>query len=124
MSQQQFQDWTPVVIRKKRTSESSNKDTNTITVPKNHTNKQNNLIKVQKLFDSNNLEEEPETRPVIVSKEFGQKIQQARMERGLSQKQLANALNLQQSIINEYERGCGVHNGNYIGKIKSYLGIK
>jgi ribosome-binding protein aMBF1 (putative translation factor) len=61
--------------------------------------------------------------PVMVDKKFGQLMQQKRAEMKLTQKQLAQALALPVNVINEYEKGTAVRNGQYISKIKNYLKI-
>lgn len=116
----QHQDWTPIILNKKsNTNANGAKET----VPKTHVNKPNNGIKVEKVWDPKDPDGEPETRPVMVSRELGQQIQKARTERNMTQKELATALSIPSNIINEYERGAGVHNINYVNKIKKYLGI-
>jgi ribosome-binding protein aMBF1 (putative translation factor) len=112
------QDWTPVIIGKRtRTSE------NTQTVAKPSNNKLSNGIKVEKIWNPKDPNAEPETRPVMVTHELGQQIQQARTAKSMTQKELANAICIPVSVISDYERGTGVHNSNHISKIKKYLGI-
>jgi ribosome-binding protein aMBF1 (putative translation factor) len=105
-----FQDWNTIVIRK------PNKEKEI--VPKKKI--ENNENKVTKIYDGDN---EPEIRPVIVSKELGQQIAKKRCDKKLSQKQLANTLSIPVSIISDYEQGKGVYNINYINKIKKHLGF-
>jgi ribosome-binding protein aMBF1 (putative translation factor) len=113
------QNWDSITIGKTtKTSENSQ------TVVKQHVSKPSNGIKVEKIIDPNNPDAEPETRPVMITHTLSQQIQQARVAKGLTQKELANALSIPVSVINEYERGDAVHNINYITKIKNYLGIR
>ena len=51
-------------------------------------------------------------------------IQRARIENKLSQKQLANKLNIQEKIISEYESGKAIPNKQIINKINRLLNSK
>lgn len=66
---------------------------------------------------------ETEFIPVKVDMKFGQQMQQSRCAMKLTQKQLAGAVALPVSVINEYEKGTGVQNGQYVDKIKRFLKI-
>lgn len=108
-----FQDWEPVVLRK-----------NTPVVKKEqklHTTSTMNTVK--KIYDPENPNAEPEIKPVLVGREFGQKMRDMRCAKKMTQKQLANALSLPETIINHYELGTAVRNGQHIGTIKRYLKI-
>ena len=59
----------------------------------------------------------------MVSKELGQQIQKARTEREMTQKELASAISIPSTVINDYERGEGVYNITHVNKIKKFLGI-
>jgi len=115
----EHQNWEPVILTKKN----PNANKVTTTVPKQHINKTPSAIKTEKIYDPNNPDAEPEIKPVMIDSEFGKQIAAARCAKNMTQKQLATALNLPVSVINEYERGQGVRNGAYVSKIKSYLGI-
>ncbi len=116
------QDWTPVTIRKNTDSKQKKVDPNNL-VAKQGANKQHTAIKTEKIWDAADPDGEPETRAVMIDKDFGQQIQKARVAKQMTQKDLANALSIPVSVINEYERGQGVRNGNYVSKIKKYLNI-
>jgi ribosome-binding protein aMBF1 (putative translation factor) len=110
-----FQDWDPVVLRK-----------NTPVVKKEiktKTKGQETMNTVKKIYDPNDPDAEPEIKPVMVGQSFGMKMRNARCAKQLTQKQLAHALSLPESIIVHYEQGTAVRNGQYIGKIKRYLNI-
>ena len=110
-----IQDWTPVVL-KKQTKPTGNTSTK-------HHNDSSNGIKVKKILDPKDPDAEPEIHPVMISRVLGQQIQQARIAKQMTQKELANAMCLPVSVINNYERGNCVYNFNHISKIKNYLGI-
>lgn len=112
------QDWSPTVINK-HVKNSVVKETITNT----YINHSKNAVTVKKIYDPTNPDAEPELRPVMIDKLFGQQIQQARCEKKLSQKELANAICIPVQIITEYEKGTGIRNGNYVNKIKTYLNI-
>jgi ribosome-binding protein aMBF1 (putative translation factor) len=114
------QDWTQVILNNHTKTKTS---VQTQTVVKHNVNTPSNGVKVKKIWDPKDPNAEPEIRPVMVTHEFGQQIQQTRTAKGITQKELANAVCIPVSIINDYERGAGVHNSNHISKIKKYLGI-
>jgi ribosome-binding protein aMBF1 (putative translation factor) len=51
-------------------------------------------------------------------------IQKARLARGLSQKQLANKLNITAKTINSYESGSAIPDYQLLRKISNELGVK
>ena len=59
-----------------------------------------------------------------ITKEFSQFLQKSRLNKNLTQKQLANNLNIPVAIINDYECCRGKYNGQIIGKLKRYFSIK
>ena len=59
-----------------------------------------------------------------VSTELKKAIMQARNAKGLTQKQLANQLQIQPQVINEYESGKAIPNNQVIAKIERALGAK
>lgn len=112
-----YQDWTPVIIKKTK------KVVTTAGPAKQHLNKQETSATVTKYYDPNDPDADPETRPVLIGRELGQKFQKARVEKGLTQKELANALSIPVNIVTEYEKGTGVRNGATVSKLKKYLNI-
>merc|ERR1711959_595475 len=59
-----------------------------------------------------------------VPTELKQAIMKGRAAKGLTQKQLAQQLNMQPQVINEYESGKAVPNNQIIAKIEKALGTK
>jgi ribosome-binding protein aMBF1 (putative translation factor) len=47
----------------------------------------------------------------------------ARIKKGLSRKQLAQDMNIKESVVNDIETGVLKHNGMMISKFKKYLGL-
>lgn len=103
------QDWTPLVIRKNKPQPSIN------------VNKTSNQSK--KIFDPTDPESQTEAKSIMIDKELGQLIEKHRVAKGLTQKELANALSVTVQTISDYEKGKGVRNGALISKIKRHLGI-
>ena len=61
---------------------------------------------------------------IFVGKEIGKKIQQARLNKKITQKQLATTMNIDAKMIQKYENGTAERNGNILNKLGKHLGIK
>jgi putative transcription factor len=70
------------------------------------------------------LENSEETAHKTVSFEMKRKIQKARMEKKMTQKQLALALQVKPQIVNDYETGRAIPDSNLINKMQRILGTK
>ena len=108
-----FQDWKPVVFGSNKNTKTNHQDT--ISVPKP---KHNNTSFVK---------EDEETGMVkinIYGTEYGKKVQQARCEKKLKQKELAQKLNVKEEIVREIENGKGKVDGQICNKIFRVLGVK
>jgi putative transcription factor len=57
----------------------------------------------------------------MMEREFGLKMQKARMAKGLTQQQLATALSMPLSTIKDYEAGKGVRNGKIVDLINRWI---
>ena len=84
---------------------------------KNALNKQES-ISINQIKDNEN-----KNQPIMITKEYGLKMQQARLLLKLSQRDLANKLNININIINDYENGSAVSQNYIISKINKYLNI-
>ena len=99
-----YQDWTPVVLRKKVTPEK---------VIQPEVSKE---VKIER-------EEIGTHEKVSVS--LAKTIQQARIARGYkTQKELANAVGVKVDIINGYESGKMIPDNNVMQKLRRVLGVK
>lgn len=96
-----FQDWEPVVLNKKIITEKKKTD-------------------VKKL----NNEDDEIKKPVTISSSNSKLIQQARLLKKISQKDLANKINKDVKTIQMYESGKGVPELSVMLKIEKALGIK
>ena len=100
------QDWKQIVIGKKSKS------------PKKKKNNENTkLLKLEKKAENDELKHNK------ITKELRIKIQQGRASKGLTQKQLANNVNLPLQKITEIENGKAIYNHKDINKIKRYLSL-
>eukprot|EP00001_Collodictyon_triciliatum_P181632 32418_6 len=69
-------------------------------------------------------EETEELRHRTVSLDFSRKLQQARQAKGMTQKELATAINEPASTVNTYEAGKAIPNSQIISKMERVLGVK
>ncbi|KAI3457369.1 hypothetical protein Pfo_014032 [Paulownia fortunei] len=129
------QDWEPVVIRKKAPTAAARKDEKAVnaarrsgaeieTVKKSNagTNKaasSGTSLNTRKLDeDTENLTHDK------VPTELKKAIMQARMDKKLTQAQLAQVINEKPQIIQEYESGKAIPNQQIISKLERALGVK
>ena len=96
-----FQDWETIILKKQTVPPKSIESTN---LSASKTNDENDIVK-----------------PMKVSNELKLAIQQARVNRKLSQKQLASMMSCQPSIINQYESGKAIPNNSFISKLEQKL---
>jgi ribosome-binding protein aMBF1 (putative translation factor) len=104
------QDWKDIVVRKKYEK--------TITNAKKVDNATQKLISVEKKADNDILKHDK------ITLELRQNIQKGRGSKGLTQKQLANNINMPLQKIQEIESGKAIYNGQDINRIKRFLKIK
>lgn len=110
------QDWTEVKIGGGKVSYDPNKKNITL----QPINKQNQPgTKLFKKLDSEEIYVAPK-----IDKTISQDIQNKRNKCKLTQKELANALNIQTNIINDIESGKSTQNKGIINKINKFLDNK
>eukprot|EP01135_Chromosphaera_perkinsii_P009280 Nk52_evm32s1705 gene=Nk52_evmTU32s1705 len=68
--------------------------------------------------------ETEELKHETVDMNVGKLIQKGRMEKGLTQKALATAINEKPGVVNEYESGKAIPNNQILGKLERAVGIK
>ncbi|PIN15957.1 Transcription factor MBF1 [Handroanthus impetiginosus] len=129
------QDWEPVVIRKKAPTAAARKDEKAVnaarrtgaeieTIKKssagtNKAAKSTTTLNTRKLDeDTENLAHEK------VPSELKKAIMHARMEKKLTQAQLAQMINEKPQVIQEYESGKAIPNQQIISKLERALGVK
>ena len=106
------QDWTPVVFTKN--------------VQKVYTEKQ---IKEYEEKQKQKLEKKKEKeneiqKPLKVNFELKKALMQARLSKKMSQKDLANKLNVSVNTISDYENGKIIPNNAFIAKMEKVLNVK
>jgi putative transcription factor len=97
------QDWKPVVLRKK----TEHKTKRSVGNKKFH-----------------KLDSDDPDAPKKISLSAGKQIQQARCDKKLSQKQLAQLLNVKAQLITDYESGKAIPSRSVLNKLNRALGIK
>ena len=114
---QHHQDWTPVILTKKPEQSVSN---NTLRSGNFATRTKHNPV-AQHLTK---IEGETETFKIKkVSSSVGKEIQKGRLAKKMSQKQLAQAINVAPKVISEFESGKAAKNEAVKRKIANYLKI-
>ena len=100
-----MQDWTPVVFNKKRKS-----------TQQTHVDAQ--VIKLNKI---DNINDDQPLKHETVNNDIRKIIIKLRNQKRLSQKTLANSLNLKEDIIKSIEDGTHLKNNQLFNRIKKYL---
>ena len=103
----EHQDWNTIYVKPKKTN---NQD--------GGKSKQYVKSKEQKMSES---EEEGKLSHKKMDLEFGKTLQKYRLSQGLTQKDIAQKLNIPVKDINEIESGKMKHNGQLMGKIKRLM---
>ena len=101
----EHQDWVIKTVKKKSTQSDKDK-------------KQYVKSKEQKMSEA---EEEGKLSHKKMDIEFGKTLQKYRLSQGLTQKDIAQKLNIPAKDINEIESGKMKHNGQLMGKIKRLM---
>ena len=103
------QDWKTIIIKKPKEN------------VKNSTKKINN--DAQKKISVEKKAEEGDLKQKKITLELRQSIIKTRVDKKLTQKQLANQLNFTLQIISDIESGKALYNPQHINKIKRFLKI-
>ncbi|XP_052178256.1 multiprotein-bridging factor 1b isoform X1 [Diospyros lotus] len=130
------QDWEPVVIRKKAPTAAARKDEKAVnaarrsgaeieTIKKSANAGSNKAASSSTSLNTRKLDEETENLTHDrVPTELKKAIMQARMDKKLTQAQLAQMINEKPQIIQEYESGKAIPNQQIISKLERALGAK
>lgn len=120
------QDWNTLVLRKKPDyhtkagKQRAIRQGNFTTVSKGKTGQ-------NKGYDSRHMakiDNETENFTLkTVDKKWSSKIQQARMAKGLNQKELAQKMNVTVDVVAKYEKGTAIQDGETLRKFQKVLGI-
>ena len=102
-----------IIIRGKRTKAQNIRDGNYTAVKKRPENRHSKKIEEE----TENFEHQK------VSHNMAQTIQQARVGKGLTRKELAERLNVKVAVITEYETGKAIPNNMLLQKLSRVLGV-
>jgi putative transcription factor len=129
------QDWEPVVVRKKAPTSSAKKDEKTVNAARRAGAELETIKKfnagsnksASSATDMNTKRLDDETDVLAhekVSGELKKNIMQARLDKKLTQAQLAQLINEKPQIVQEYESGKAIPNQQIISKLERILGVK
>ncbi|XP_008807965.1 multiprotein-bridging factor 1b [Phoenix dactylifera] len=129
------QDWEPVVIRKKAPNAAAKKDEKAVNAARRSgaeietlrksTAGSNKAASSSTSLNTRKLDEETETLAhERVPSELKKNIMKARMDKKLTQAQLAQLINEKPQVIQEYESGKAIPNQQIIIKLERVLGAK
>ena len=113
------QDWEPVILRKKKVYTKTKK-----TGAGNSVLKKKNKVSDYNPTGKKSGDDDEIKKLKYVGKDIGKKMQHARLQKKLTQKQVAQKLNIQQSVYQQYEIGKALRNGNLLNRIGKVLGVK
>ena len=115
------QDWTVITLNEKKKATKNVTGTNDEVVKTTHVNRQNksniNAKKIEEKFDNDEYTVPKVTHNLQIQ------IQQARQEKNMTQKELAQKANISESIVKSYESGKAVPTQNDLNKMSKALGI-
>ncbi|XWS44523.1 hypothetical protein CRYUN_Cryun15aG0052500 [Craigia yunnanensis] len=129
------QDWEPVVIRKKAPNAAAKRDEKAINAArragadietvKKATGGTNKAASSSTSLNTRKLDDETENLAhERVTTDLKKNIMQSRMDKKLTQSQLAQMINEKPQIIQEYESGKAIPNQQIISKLERALGVK
>ncbi|KAH7842888.1 hypothetical protein Vadar_010974 [Vaccinium darrowii] len=129
------QDWEPVVIRKKAPTAAARKDEKAVNAARRAGAEIETLRKANAgsnkaassgtSLNTRKLDDETENLSHDrVPTELKKSIMQARLDKKLTQAQLAQVINEKPQIIQEYESGKAIPNQQIISKLERALGVK
>ncbi|KAK4777405.1 hypothetical protein SAY87_017592 [Trapa incisa] len=129
------QDWEPVVIRKKAPNAAAKKDEKAVNAArragaeietvKKYNAGSNKAASSSTSLNTKKLDEDTENLTHDrVPTEMKKVIMQARLDKKLTQSQLAQMINEKPQVIQEYESGKAIPNQQIITKLERALGVK
>ena len=123
------QDWTPVTMSKTRPATASSYKDAVASRPTlasmAATKNSASAVVAATTSASNSGDDDTAKKTKYIKKETSDTIRQARCEKKLTQKELAQKCNMDVGIIAEIERGGNcVYNATHVNKIQSVLGVK
>ena len=114
----EHQDWNVVTLRKTNKEMQKQKERRGETVAEKKYSKPDSDVNLRKLDN----DEEYKIPKMTLS--VGKQIQEARLKKGMKQGDLAKACNIPMKIIQDYEKGIGLPQTNYLQTISRVLETK
>ena len=115
------QDWNPVILKNKKSTKLPKKGTFGAVSYRNAVGGKN---KNNATSTSKNVEDDEIPTLKKLDNDFGKRLQQARCEKKMSQKDLAQKINEKQKVVQDYETGKAIPNHNIINKMERILGTR
>ena len=121
------QDWKPVILRKvpqtTTSAEAKKNPTPGMSVFKSDAGKNKQSAKPPARADIDITDPDANIKKVkVYDADFRSKMQQARQEKKISQKELATKLNVKPTVVADIESGKATWDGNMVSKIERILG--
>jgi len=115
----EHQDWKPIILNSSKNIPKHKQQTEIVPKFKSSNSNSSNInaAKIER-------DEEEGKKLKTYGAEYGKKVTDARTSRKLTQKQLAQQLNVRQDVVQKLENGSGLVDGNICGKIFRILGVK
>ena len=118
------QDWTPVTMSKSKPSSYKDAASAAASTPANNSASASAVVAATTSAAAAAADDIPK-KTKYVAKVTSDTIRQARCDKKLTQKELAQKCNMDVSIIAEIERGGNcVYNATHVNKIQSVIGVK
>ena len=115
------QDWTPVTMSKSKPSSYKDAASAAATTPANNSASASAVVAATTSTAADDIPKKTK----YIAKATSDTIRQARCDKKLTQKELAQKCNMDVSIIAEIERGGNcVYNATHVNKIQSVIGVK
>jgi len=114
----EHQDWKPIFLTRKKTESDKKREGRYKTVRNNSGGKNSNNKGNVKYSEDGAI-----APPKKVTSHLKKQLQKARLDKKLSQKELATKCNITETIIKSYENGTAVPNGSIMNKMSKVLGV-
>ncbi|CDI77241.1 multiprotein bridging factor type 1, putative [Eimeria acervulina] len=130
-----FQDWTPVTLQKtspggrrvakEQEINKARRAGDAVETEKKFLGGQNRTTKANLIPNAKKVEEDTGDYHIDrVSTDFSRALAEARRNKGMTQAQLAQAINEKPSVVSEYESGKAIPNGVILQKMSRALGVQ
>lgn len=118
------QDWTTVTMSKPKKQETKTTVTAAATASYSKVNSASAVVAATMTTSKTAADGDDTKKTKYIAKVTSDAVRQARCEKKLTQKELAQKCNMDASIVAEIERGGCVYNAGHVNKIQTVLGVK